>query len=337
LKMLVEIRTVTGFNMNLNVMPDDTSGAVKSRIQQQIGVNPDNLRLFFNGIELNDATNISRYRIQGGDIIQMIVMQGPAQNAPMEIRVRSTLGLNLTLTVLPEETVLDVKNKIQEQIGTPSCQQTLSFLGRTLEDGKTLRNYAVRAGSTLEVDVTPLRAAASARTASFHQVPNENYPMSAFPEAGRAPYRRDPFSSAPTESSRRDPDPFSPAPIQSSRRAPAPVGPFSSVARTPAQTTPAPVDPFTPGRMQSQSRPRPKAKPEIRVNIKRGAKTFPLYDVLPNELVDSIKELISVKEGVPPEDIRLLFHGTILERGTLADYDVQNDDTIIMVVRPPRQ
>lgn len=144
--MRLFVKTPTGKTaITLDVVSKDTIKNVKKKITEELGIPVDQQRLTFAGKTLEDDHTLRNYNIQTDSTLRLILGRG------MQIHVKTQAERTITLVVVPEETIANVKTKILDENGMPVEYQCLVYAGKILNDNHTLNDYKIKGESTLHL------------------------------------------------------------------------------------------------------------------------------------------------------------------------------------------
>ena len=119
----------------------------------EVGIPVNQQRLTLDGSILKDDHSLGDYNIMKDTVLHLVPLNC---GNDMRIHVNTLSGKMITLEVVLEDSIEDVKKKICEEEGIPVQCQCLFYAGNELKDYRTLKDYNIERGSTLVLTREPM-------------------------------------------------------------------------------------------------------------------------------------------------------------------------------------
>nr|XP_031361810.1 2'-5'-oligoadenylate synthase 1 [Lonchura striata domestica] len=145
----IEVMQLSGTRMTERVSPYTTIGQLKQMIQENWGISPYTQRLaqqeLGRNIILKDCDTLAMHGIFYNTTL--VLLQTEPQE--MQVFVKDDKNRSTTYTVLPTDTVRQLKEQIQARQGPSHSEQRLTYGSREMEDQLTLAHYDIKPMSTI--------------------------------------------------------------------------------------------------------------------------------------------------------------------------------------------
>jgi hypothetical protein len=140
----------------LNVTRRDRPERVKLAIEEREGIMRSKQRLVFCDELLEDGKTLQTYSIHSYSIIDLYRSTDPwPSRDKMPIHIRYSWGRRINIHVSPSDDIGYINETIEKLEGLLRNRYWLSFAGKRLEDGKTVRDYGIQRSAVIHLNLRP--------------------------------------------------------------------------------------------------------------------------------------------------------------------------------------
>ncbi|PKU59498.1 Polyubiquitin [Dendrobium catenatum] len=142
-ELLIYVHMACDNTFSLEVKAGYTISDVKVIVESLRGIPASQIKVFRDGVELQDSSTLSFYKIKHQSVLHL--------QAQIQIFAKLMTGKIITITAEASDTIAIIITKIASKTKFKSKNLKLKYAGKLLEDQKTLAFYGIKRESTIDI------------------------------------------------------------------------------------------------------------------------------------------------------------------------------------------
>jgi ubiquitin-like protein Nedd8 len=148
----IYVENTGGSRIPIEVHATDSIRAIKQQLQSQEGIPVEEQNLFLMGVPLSDEETVAHLGIASHSTLHLSVRP----SGELSIHVELSSGQRIVVQARPDDTLADLKPKIQNQTGVPEDSQSLYFGAFRFDETAKLWTLPIQSGVTFHLSINPL-------------------------------------------------------------------------------------------------------------------------------------------------------------------------------------